>query len=110
MSDQTMTNRVLHEQIILERIGRYDVAQHRPAARPLGASHRIKTLTLLGLLLMIAGFALLAYQGIRYTLEMQSAVALSSGATSRQINLPLSPLVGITAMFAGYVLIVRERD
>ena len=108
MSDQAMTNDALHSQITLERIGRYDVAQNRPA-RPRPSSHEITTMTLVGLLTMIAGFALLAYQGIHYTLEMQSALALNL-ETARQLNLPLSPLVGITAMFAGYVLIVREKD
>lgn len=110
MRNQTISNQVLQNQIALERVGRYEAAQNRRTTRPRRSSHEIKTLTLVGLLMMLTGFSLLAYQGIRYTVEMQSSAALSSGAPSRQINLPLSPLVDITAMFAGYVLIVRERD
>jgi hypothetical protein len=96
------------EHIVLNRVGHYVVAHHGTADH---RSHdrAVTNWTLIGLLLMIAGFALLAYQGIRYTLEMQSGGA-GRAVASRQINLPLSPLIGISAMFAGYVLIVRDKN
>ena len=104
-----MGNRILGEpsaeHIVLSRVGHYVVAHHGTADHRSHA-RAFTSWTLIGLLLMIAGFALLAYQGIRYTLEMQSARAVAS----RQINLPLSPLIGISAMFAGYVLIVRDKN
>ena len=104
-----MGKRIMGEQehTVLNRIGHYVVAHHGTADH---RSHaRVTNWTLIGLLLMISGFALLAYQGIRYTLEMQSGAAVRAAA-SRQINLPLSPLIGISAMFAGYVLIVRDKN
>jgi hypothetical protein len=109
MSNDTVANEPLAEQIVLNRVGQYVVARY---AEPQAEAHRstraIKNWTIIGLLLMIAGFALLAYQGIRYTLEMQTGGA-ERVAASRQMNLPLSPLIGISAMFAGYVLIVRDK-
>jgi hypothetical protein len=105
-----MGNRIMGnepEHIVLNRVGHYVVAHHTADHR--SHSPAVTHWTLIGLLLMIAGFALLAYQGIRYTLEMQSGGA-GRALASRQINLPLSPLIGISAMFAGYVLIVRDKN
>jgi hypothetical protein len=109
MRNDIVANQPLAEQIVLNRVGQYEAARY---AEPQAEAHRttraIKNWTIIGLLLMVAGFALLAYQGIRYTLEMQAGGA-EHVAASHQMNLPLSPLIGISAMFAGYVLIVRDR-
>ena|ERR1700676_4601574 len=112
MNNHTIADRPLTEHVVLSRVGRFVVARYadqQTAHHHTPQTRAIKNWTLIGLVLMIAGFALLAYQGIRYTLEMQSGGA-ARAAASRQINLPLSPLIGISAMFAGYVLIVRDKD
>jgi hypothetical protein len=109
MGNDIAVNETLAEQIVLNRVGQYVVARYaQPQAEAHRATRAIRNWTIIGLLLMIAGFALLAYQGIRYTLEMQAGGA-QRVAASRQMNLPLSPLIGISAMFAGYVLIVRDK-
>jgi hypothetical protein len=110
MSNNIVANQPLAEPIVIDRVGQFVVARYaEPQAEAQRATRAIKNWTIIGLLLMVAGFALLAYQGIRYTLEMQAGGA-ERAAASRQMNLPLSPLIGISAMFAGYVLIVRDKD
>ena len=66
---------------------------------------------LIGLILLIAGFLLLAYQAYRFAVQ-ESIFNLASiqAAQEAQLRLPLTPLFASVAIFAGVVLIVRDRD
>ncbi len=113
MGHEGITNQPMYDAISLDVIRRRDVARYTgvPSTKSKVRKSRrdITVWALAGLLLMVSGFGMLAYQGIRYALQVQSDAALST-AESTKITIPISPLLGITAMFAGYVLIVREKD
>ena len=66
---------------------------------------------LIGLVLLVAGFLLLAYQVYRFAVH-ESIFSLASiqAAQEAQLRLPLTPWFGAVAIFAGIVLIVRVRD
>ena len=67
--------------------------------------------SLMGVILLVAGFLLLAYQVYRFAAH-ESIFNLASiqAAQEAQLRLPLTPLFGSVAIFAGVVLIVRARD
>jgi hypothetical protein len=66
---------------------------------------------LIGLGLLVLGFFVLAYQAYSFA-SHKSILALApiQAAQEAQVQLPLTPLFGAVAMFAGVVLIVRDRD
>ena len=67
--------------------------------------------SLIGMILLVAGFLLLTYQVYRFAAH-ESIFNLASiqAAQEAQLRLPLTPLFGSVAIFAGVVLIVRDRD
>jgi len=67
---------------------------------------------LIGLMLLVVGFLLLAYQVYRFAARESIVFDLVSiqAAHEAQLRLPLTPLFGAVSMFAGVVLIVRDRD
>jgi small-conductance mechanosensitive channel len=71
----------------------------------------MKKESLIGLMLLVVGFLLLAYQVYSFAAH-ESIFDLASirAAQEAQLRLPLTPLFGAVAMFAGVVLIVRDRD
>ena len=71
----------------------------------------MKKESFIGLMLLVVGFLLLAYQAYRFAAH-ESIFNLASiqAAQEAQLRLPLTPLFGAVAMFAGVVLIVRDRD
>ena len=111
MGYEGIANQPIDDRIVLDHLRRQEVARYarQQSSSSRGSRRDITAWALTGLLLMIGGFALLAYQGIRYAWQLQSGSVMSAAAP-RKLNIPISPLVGITAMFAGYVLIVREKD
>ena len=72
----------------------------------------MKKESLIGLMLLVVGFLLLAYQVYRFAAHESIIFDLASiqAAQEAQLRLPLTPLFGAVAMFAGVVLIVRDRD
>lgn len=71
----------------------------------------MKKESLIGLILLVVGFLLMAYQVYRFaTHESILDLASIQAAQEAQLRLPLTPLFGAVAMFAGVVLIVRDRD
>jgi hypothetical protein len=72
---------------------------------------KMKKESLIGLILLIAGLLLLAYQVYRFAvLESIFNLASIQAAQEAQLRLPLTPLFASVAIFAGVVLIVRDRD
>jgi hypothetical protein len=71
----------------------------------------MKKESFIGLMLLVVGFLLLAYQVYRFAAH-ESIFNLASiqAAQEAQLRLPLTPLFGAVAIFAGVVLIVRDRD
>ncbi|MGB8324678.1 MAG: hypothetical protein WCE52_17100 [Candidatus Acidiferrum sp.] len=67
----------------------------------------MKNRMLLGFLLMIAGFAALAHQGIAFIVDHHSA---GMDAIEDRNPLPLSPAFGAIGMFCGFVLIALHKD
>ncbi len=67
----------------------------------------MKTNTLLGIILIVAGIAIFAYQGITYT-SREKVVDLGpvEVTAERSKTLPLSPIVGALALVGGVVLLV----
>jgi drug/metabolite transporter (DMT)-like permease len=67
----------------------------------------MKTNTLLGIILIVAGIAIFAYQGITYT-SREKVVDLGpvEVTAERSKTLPLSPIVGALALAGGVVLLV----
>jgi len=66
---------------------------------------------LIGLGLLVLGFFVLAYQA--YSFASQKRIlspAPIQAPEEAQVQLPLTPFFGAVAMFAGVVLIVRDRD
>lgn len=66
---------------------------------------------LIGLVLLILGAFTLVYEVYRFTAHSNIfSVASIQAAQEQQLRLPLTPLFAAVAMFAGVVLIVRNRD
>jgi uncharacterized membrane protein len=70
----------------------------------------MKTGSLVGFLLVIAGVIALAYQGITYTTHKKILDVGPIQATKEEHKtIPLPPIVGGLALFGGVVLIVAGR-
>ena len=65
---------------------------------------------LAGIILIVLGVLVLAYQGIRYTTQ-EKLVDIGSlkVTTTEKKTIPLPPIVGGVAIFAGVALILAER-
>ena len=73
----------------------------------------MKPIALLGIVLIVLGLGVLAYQGITYT-SRDTIVDIGPihATAERQKTLPLSPVLGIVAVAGGVVLLivgVRKR-
>ncbi len=70
----------------------------------------MKTYTLIGIILIVVGIAIFAYQGITYTTREKvvdlGPVHMTADKTR---TLPLSPIVGAIAIVGGIVLLVVGR-
>jgi len=67
----------------------------------------MKPLALIGLLLIVVGLAGLVYQGVTYTSrEPVIDIGPLHATTDRQKTLLLPPVVGITAVAGGVVLLI----
>jgi uncharacterized membrane protein HdeD (DUF308 family) len=70
----------------------------------------MKLLSIAGIALIVAGLLALAYQQISYTTrETVIDIGPLEATTETKRTIPLSPLVGITAVGAGVVLLVVAR-
>ena len=74
----------------------------------------MKPVTILGLVLIVAGLLALAYQGITYTRrEKVLDIGPIEATAERERTVPLPPVVGIVAVAAGVALVVsgvRKRS
>jgi len=70
----------------------------------------MKTYTLIGIILIVVGIAIFAYQGITYTTR-EKVVDLGPVhmMADKTRTLPLSPIVGAIAIVGGIVLLVVGR-
>jgi uncharacterized membrane protein YidH (DUF202 family) len=67
----------------------------------------MKSAALIGVILIILGIASLAYQGITYTRkETILNVGPIHAEAEREHTIPLPPIIGITAVVGGIVLLV----
>lgn len=70
----------------------------------------MKPATLAGIVLIVAGLAALAWQGITYTSrETVLDIGPIHATTERQRRIPLPPIVGAVAVVAGIALAVTGR-
>ena len=62
---------------------------------------------LIGIILIVLGIAALAYQGITYT-KRETLVNIGPihAEAERQHTIPLSPIIGVTAVVGGVILLV----
>jgi uncharacterized membrane protein HdeD (DUF308 family) len=67
----------------------------------------MKPATVIGVILIVVGIVALAYQGITYT-SRERVVDLGplKVEAKREKTIPLPPLVGVTALVVGVVLVV----
>lgn len=66
----------------------------------------MKTLTVVGILLILIGIAALAYQGITYTRKEKIAdIGPIEITKEEKKNVPLSPVLGISVLGAGIILL-----
>ena len=67
----------------------------------------MKSTAVAGVLLIILGIAALAYQGITYT-KRETLVNLGPihAEADQQHTIPLPPIIGVTALVGGIVLVV----
>jgi uncharacterized membrane protein HdeD (DUF308 family) len=67
----------------------------------------MKPVTVIGVILIVVGIVALAYQGITYT-SRERVVDLGplKVEAKRERTIPLPPLVGVTALVVGVVLVV----
>lgn len=67
----------------------------------------MKSTALIGVILIVLGIAALAYQGITYT-KRETLVNIGPihAEAERQHVIPLPPILGITAVVGGIVLLV----
>ena len=67
----------------------------------------MKTLTLLGIVLIVLGLAALAYQGFTYTTrETVIDIGPIKATADREKTVPLPPILGIVAVAGGVALMV----
>lgn len=71
----------------------------------------MKSNSVLGIVLIIIGIVALAYQGISYTTR-EKAVDLGpiQVTAEERHTIPLPPIVGVVAVIAGVVLLVRRKQ
>jgi uncharacterized membrane protein HdeD (DUF308 family) len=69
----------------------------------------MKPLAILGVVLIVAGLAALAYQGITYT-RRETVLDLGPlhATAERERTVPLPPVVGIVGVLAGVALVVTS--
>jgi uncharacterized membrane protein YidH (DUF202 family) len=67
----------------------------------------MKSTALIGIILIVLGIAALAYQGITYT-KRETLVNIGPihAEAERQHTIPLSPIIGVTAVVGGVILLV----
>ena len=67
----------------------------------------MKTMALLGIVLIVCGLAALVYQGITYTSrETVLNIGPLHATTDREKTLPLPPVFGIAAVAGGVALVI----
>lgn len=70
----------------------------------------MKPMTIVGVLLVVLGVVALVYQGITYTSrETVIDIGPLHATADRERTLPLPPVLGITAVAGGLVLLVTGR-
>jgi len=73
-------------------------------------AHRMKPVTVVGIILIVVGLVALAYQGITYTKrEKVVDVGPLKIETQREKTIPLPPVVGAAAVVTGVVLVLAGR-
>jgi len=79
----------------------------KPEVLPSGGDVNMKPISLLGVLLIVVGALILAYQGINYTRQKDVLDVGSVHLTTRtQERIPLPPILGGFALAGGVVLLV----
>src|SRR5687767_168770 len=72
-----------------------------------GRPTQMKTLTLLGIVLIVLGLAALAYQGFTYTTrETVIDIGPIKATADREKTIPLPPILGIVAVAGGVALMI----
>ena len=67
----------------------------------------MKTITLLGIVLIVLGLAALAYQGFTYTTrETVIDIGPIKATADREKTIPLPPILGIVAVAGGVALMI----
>ncbi len=67
----------------------------------------MKTPVLVGILLLVVGVFALVYQGVNYkSRDTVIDIGPIKATAEREHTLPLSPLLGVTALAAGTVLVI----
>lgn len=67
----------------------------------------MKTLTMVGVVLIVIGLAALAYQGVSYTKrETVLDIGPLHATADRQKTLPIPPIVGVVAVAGGVMLLL----
>jgi uncharacterized membrane protein YidH (DUF202 family) len=67
----------------------------------------MKSTALIGIILVLLGIASLAYQGITYTRrETLVNIGPIHAEAERQHTIPLPPIIGVTAVVGGVILLV----
>ena len=67
----------------------------------------MKSTALIGVILIVLGFAALVYQGITYTRkETLVNIGPIHAETERQHTIPLPPIIGVIAVAGGIALLV----
>lgn len=67
----------------------------------------MKTPVLVGVLLLALGIGVFAYQGVTYkSRDTVVDVGPIKATVERERTLPLSPMLGVTALIAGTVLVI----
>ena len=67
----------------------------------------MKSTALIGIILIVLGIAALAYQGITYTRrETLVNIGPIHAEAERQHTIPLPPIIGVTAVVGGIILLV----
>lgn len=70
----------------------------------------MKTLPLIGIILIVLGIVSFAYQGITYTTHKKIVdIGPLQASTTEQKTIPLPPLLGGLALVGGIVLLVAGR-
>ncbi len=70
----------------------------------------MKTLPLIGIILIVLGIVSLAYQGITYTTHKKIVdIGPLQASTTEHKTIPLPPLLGGLALVGGIVLLVAGR-